>query len=90
MYVWRFLKLANLSKLIFCKFFQKKIGRFYMCVYVFGRLNLTGSICVCRSEKLASSICVCMYLTGSICVCGSEKLAGSICVCIWQLLWNGC
>ena len=24
MYVWRFLKLANLSKLIFCNFFQKK------------------------------------------------------------------
>ena len=46
MYVWRFLKLANLSKLIFCKFFQKKkkkkIGRFYMCV------------CVC--------VCVCVWI----------------------------
>ena len=29
-----------------------------MCVYVFGRLNLTGSICVCGSEKLAGSMCV--------------------------------
>ena len=34
-----------------------------MCVYVFGRLNLTGSICVCGSEKLAGSICV--YVFGS-------------------------
>ena len=50
MYVWRFLKLANLSKLIFCKFFQKKkkkIGRFYMCVCV------CVCVCVCGSLKLA-------------------------------------
>ena len=59
-----------------------------MCVYVFGRLNLTGSICVCGSKKLAGSICVCMYLTGSICVCGSEKLAGSICVYVFGSLFG--
>ena len=59
-----------------------------MCVYVFGRLNLTGSICVCGSEKLAGSICVCMYLIGFICVCGSEKLAGSMCVHVFGSLFE--
>ena len=46
MYVWRFLKLANLSKLIFCKFFQKKKNWqvLYACMCV----------CVC--------VCVCVWI----------------------------
>ena len=39
-YVCGFLKLTNLSKLIFGKFFLKKIGRFYTCVC--GSLKLAG------------------------------------------------
>ena len=60
---------------------SRKIGLFYMCVYVFGRLNHSGSICVCGLEKLASSICVCMYVFGRLFGIDSLYVTLTFCYC---------
>ena len=74
MYVWRFLKLANLSKLIFGRLFlpkkRKMVGSIYMCV------------CVCVDHQSWQVECIDIWQDISI------NMHVDFTFDIWQVWWN--